>query len=269
MYPGIISHFAHQLEQIILETADFIRSTFGRVKQHEIETKELNSLVSYVDKKAEEILVSKLAELIPASTFITEESTVAQQKSDQIWIIDPLDGTTNFLYGIPHFSISVALMEKGVLKAGVVFDVMREECFMAFANLGAYLNREQIYISPRTQLNEAVLATGFPYNRIVVRKQMARIFILFLSEVRAIRRMGSAALDLAYVAAGRFDGYYECCLNTWDVAAGILLVKEAGGTVSDFTGGIDYADGAQIIAGTKIIHEKMLSGIREIGTLDL
>jgi myo-inositol-1(or 4)-monophosphatase len=269
MYPASVSHFASQIESIVAETAAFIRSAFGKVNQDEIEVKELNSLVSFVDKNAEEMLVSKLSALLPNSTFITEEQTVAQQKSEQVWIIDPLDGTTNFLYGIPHFSISVALQEHGVLKTGIVYDVMRKECFMAFANKGAFLNGEKINVSANTTLKAAVLATGFPYKRVDIRLPFGDILNYFLKEVRAIRRMGSAALDLAYVACGRFDGYYECCLNPWDVAAGILLVQEAGGAISDFKGGSDFSDGEQIIAASKHMHPEILSGVKAKLALDL
>lgn len=263
MYPDSVSHKAQQLEQLVRETAAFIRTSFGKVRQDQIEIKELNSLVSYVDKKAEELLVQGLLQIIPDSVFITEENTVEQEHGEEVWIIDPLDGTTNFLYGIPHFSISVALKVRDEIILGVVFDVMREESFMAFANNGAFLNGKRIFVRNNNRMDEAVIATGFPYKRVEARIPFSDILNYFLTKVRAIRRMGSAALDLAYVAAGRMDAYYECCLNPWDVAAGILLVKEAGGVVSDFKGETDCEDGEQVIAGTAKIHEAVLSGIQE------
>ena len=256
-----LQYIHDKLNKICTEVGVFIASSFGKIGTSDAEVKELNSLVSIVDKTAEEMLVERCSSLIPNSTFLTEEGTINQLFSDVQWIIDPLDGTTNFLYGIPHFSISVALVLDGIISVGAVYDVMRKEAFSAYKNGGSFLNGQSIMVSDKKEPEEAVLATGFPYRRVDHRVPFVQILSFFLQRVRAIRRMGSAALDLAYVASGRFDGYYECCLNPWDVAAGILLVEEAGGTVSDFNGGKELtAIGEEIIATNTNIHDFILSG---------
>ncbi len=233
---------------IIEDVARFIRAELGKVQTEAIETKSLNSLVSYVDKQAEERLVSQLSKLIPEAAFLTEEETVAQTEGDWLWIIDPLDGTTNFLHQLPFFSISVALQHQGKTIIGVVYEVNREECFYAWKDGGAWLNGRRISVSSNTQLQDALIATGFPYYDY---SQVKPYFIAlehFMHHTRGIRRLGSAALDLAYVACGRFDAYFEYSLNSWDIAGGAFLVEEAGGKVADFSGGEGYLANGEIVA---------------------
>ena len=215
------------LDQVLTvteEAASFIRSQAGKVKSNEIEIKSRNSLVSYVDKQAEQILVSGLGPLIPGAGFITEEDTVTQQKSEYTWIIDPLDGTTNFLQQIPLYSVSIGLIHHDQIVLGVVSDVEQHETFYAWKGGGAWCNGERITVSNRTDVQDAVVATGFPYSSRDVLPQLTSVFEFFLKNAGGIRRLGSAAIDLAYVACGRFDVYYETTLNPWDIAGGIILV---------------------------------------------
>jgi len=239
--------------EIIKATGQFIRQELGKVKANAIETKALNSLVSYVDKEAEIQLVKGLSQLLPEATFLTEEETVQQQEGEYQWIIDPLDGTTNFLHQLPFFSISVALRHKEDLVIGIVYGVQQEECFYAWKDGGSFLNDQKITVTSTTQLADSLIATGFPYYDYDHMQAYLGILETLMQNTRGIRRLGSAALDLAYVACGRFDGYFEYSLNSWDVAAGILLVQEAGGQVSDFQGGADYLFGRQIIAANPSI----------------
>lgn len=242
---------------IISEVANFIKTQEGNVSKSDIEEKGLNDLVSYVDKTAEEMLVAGLGELLPQATFVTEEETIENEKSTYYWVIDPLDGTTNFLHGIPHFAVSVALVyqEKPIL--GVIHDVMRDECYWAYKGGGAFLNDESISVSNSKKIIDSVLGMGFPYSEYKHMDDVAEALKYFLYNTRGLRRIGAAALDLAYVAAGRLDAFYEVNLKAWDVAAGICIVQEAGGVVQDFSAGEDYLYGKQIIASNPNIIEAL------------
>lgn len=244
-------------KKIISEVAIFIRNEKNNVSASDIEAKGLNDLVSYVDKTAEKMLVKGLGELLPNATFITEEATVKNEKSDYYWVIDPLDGTTNFLHGIPHFSVSVALVYQEVPIIGIIHDVMRDECYWAWKGGGAFLNDEAIAVSQSQRVLDAVLGMGFPYSQYQSMEKVATSLNYFLKHARGLRRMGSAALDLAYIAAGRLDGFYEVNLKAWDVAAGICLVQEAGGVVQDFSAGENYLYGKEIIAANPNIIKEL------------
>jgi myo-inositol-1(or 4)-monophosphatase len=246
------------------EAAGFIRSQAGKVTAEDIITKSRNSLVSYVDQTAEEILVKGLGDIIPGAGFITEEGTVTQQKAEYTWVIDPLDGTTNFLQQIPVYSVSVGLVYNDEIVIGIVSDVQQKETFYAWKGGGAWCNGKKISVSARTEVQEAVVATGFPYASRDVLPQLTSVFEFFLKNASGIRRLGSAAIDLAYVACGRFDVYYETTLNPWDIAGGILLVQEAGGIVSDFSGQQNMMENGQIIAAPQQIHGAVEGHIRSI-----
>ncbi len=253
-------------EVIVLakEVGAFIKGEIDQVSSEDIEHKDLNSLVSYVDKTAEEQIVAKLTELLPDSGFITEEETTLQDSSHEYtWIIDPLDGTTNYLKRIPHYSTSIALTYKGELVLGVVSDISQDTYYHAIKDGGAFCNGSRIKPSPVGRLNEAIIVTGFPYNRKAEFDDLMRTLAYFLKHSRGIRRLGSAALDLAYVASGRLDAYYETSLNIWDVAAGILLVQEAGGRVTDFSGGSDSLSKAEVVVANPTLHEEVLAGIKQ------
>jgi len=215
-----------------------------------------------VDKQAEKILVTGLSKIIGEAGFITEEETVTQIKSEYTWIIDPLDGTTNFLQQIPIYAVSIGLMHDDQLIMGVVSDVERKETFYAWKGGGAWCNGERIHVSDRTKVSDAVVATGFPYASIDVLPQLTSVFDHFLKNARGIRRLGSAAIDLAYVACGRFDAYYETTLHPWDIAGGIVIVEEAGGLVTGFSGEKDMLETGYLIAAPAIIHASLVDTIK-------
>lgn len=247
-----------ETEKLVERSADFIQNQLGNVKNQQIETKSLNSLVSYVDKKAEEMLVEGCMKILPEAGFITEEETIEKSADKEwLWIIDPLDGTTNFLHSLPFFSISVALQHRGKTVMGLVCEVNRRELFYAIKNEGAFLNGKKISCSSTEKLTDSLLATGFPYYDFGRREAYLKLLGELMPKSRGIRRLGSAALDLAYTACGRFDGFFEYSLAPWDVAAGAFIVEEAGGIVTDFTGGDNYLYGKEIIATNGGINKEM------------
>lgn len=264
MTPGNYSNIADQVKQVAIEVGNYLEQEIGKVKADQIESKARNSLVSYVDKTAEKLLVQGLSGIIPTAVFLTEEDTIRQQTGDLRWIIDPLDGTTNFLHGLPVFSISLALEEKNEVVIGVVYDVSRKECFYAGKGIGAFLNGNPIRVSHTNQLKDSLVATGFPITDFNKLETYLKTLAGFMQKTQGVRRMGSAAIDLAYVACGRFDGFYEYNLNPWDVAAGLLLVKEAGGVISDF-GGIEKNtfSGQEVIASNRGIYQAFQSFIQQ------
>ncbi len=226
----------------------FLKDELGKVASGAIETKSLNSLVSYVDKQAEIRLVKGLKTLLPEAGFLVEEGSAAHQNEAFIWIVDPLDGTTNFLHQIPVFSISIALQYKGEIVLGMVYEVMRDECFLAHQDGGAFLNGKTIRVSEEAKFSNALIATGFPYYDFERLNPYFEILKDFAQTTRGIRRIGSAAVDLAYLACGRFNAYFEYSLSPWDVAAGALIVKEAGGYVADFSKKQNWLHGKEIVA---------------------
>ena len=246
------------LPQVIATTeraADFIREQFGKVATADIITKDHNSLVSYVDREAERLLVDELRQLLPDSTFLTEEETVAQKRGAWQWIIDPLDGTTNFLHGLPHFSVSVALRHHDELVLGVVTDVTKRETFAGRRGGGVTLNGQPVRTRPNADLSAALIATGFPYYDYSRVEPFQQTLECFMRQARGVRRFGSAALDLAWVACGRYDFFFEYSLHAWDMAAGILLVEEAGGRVRDFVGGTDSLTRGDVMAGGREVFD--------------
>ncbi len=248
----------------VLETAEFLRMEFGRVPPGQVEEKHLNGLVSYVDRTAEQMLVERLHALLPEAAFITEEDTVEQQPSaDLQWIIDPLDGTTNYLYGLPHYSVSVGLRAESEMILGIVHHVPNNELFYAWRDGGAWCNDQPIRVSARDTMRQALVATGFPYHNFSRADGWFKALRHLLKEGRALRRYGSAALDLAYVACGRFDIFFEYGLNAWDVAGGALLVHEAGGRVSDFRGGSNFVDGGEMLACNATVYDQALAIIQD------
>lgn len=247
---------------LVKDTGDFIRTESARFDESKIEYKGKNDLVSYVDKTAEKMLVQGLENILPGSGFIAEEGTSNRRSDIYNWIIDPLDGTTNFTHGIPVFSISVALMKRGQLVLGVVYEVNRDECFHAIKGEGAFLNHMPIKVSPVKTLERSLLATGFPYYDFEQMRQYLSILNELMQTTHGLRRMGSAAVDLAYTACGRFEGFFEYNLNAWDIAAGALIVQEAGGTVTDFKGGDDFLFGREIVAGN-VVRPELLKTIQK------
>ncbi|TAH42992.1 MAG: inositol monophosphatase [Bacteroidetes bacterium] len=244
------------------KVAGFIQHEAGRFKTGDIEKKGHNDLVSYVDKEAEMQLVVGLREILPGSGFITEEKTLGEKREKYTWIIDPLDGTTNFIHGLPCYCISIALLEDDKLLLGVVHELTRNECFYAWRNGGAFLNNQKISVSKVNHLSDSLLATGFPYHNYDRMKPYMQVFDHCMRHTHGLRRLGSAAADLAYVACGRFESFYENGLNAWDVAGGAIIVMEAGGIVTDFEGGDDYIFGAEIIASNAGVANEMLELVK-------
>jgi len=226
-----------------------------------IDSKGRNDFVSEVDRLAEQEIIKTLLKAYPDHTIFAEESG-EQPGNDYHWIIDPLDGTTNFLHAFPHFCISIALKHKGVLQQAVVYDPVREELFAASKGAGAFLNDKRMRVTSLAGLNGALLGTGFPFKvQQHIDDYLATFKALFM-QASDIRRPGSAALDLAYVAAGRLDGFWELNLSPWDIAAGILLIQEAGGMVSDFNGGKNYFASGNVVAANPKVHTDMLKTMK-------
>lgn len=204
--------------------------------------------VSYVDQQAEKLIVQELRKLLPGSGFITEEGTAISSNEKYKWIIDPLDGTTNFIHGLPPFAVSIALMEDEELIIGVVYEITQDECFYAWKGSKAYMNGTEINVSTASTTSESLIATGFPYSAFEKLESYVESMRYFMVHSHGLRRLGSAATDLAYVAAGRFEAFYEHGLKPWDVAAGTIILRQAGGKVSDFTGGDKFLFNGEMVA---------------------
>jgi myo-inositol-1(or 4)-monophosphatase len=237
-----------------------VRSLDQRQDLH-IDTKGQNDFVSEVDRQAEAAIIEILLKAYPNHAILAEESGAKNQGSSYQWVIDPLDGTTNFLHGNPQFSVSIALKYKNNLEQAVIYDPLRGELFTASRGQGALLNDRRVRVSSNT-LNNALLGTGFPYRMQHHLDAYLATFKALFPLVSGIRRAGSAALDLAYIASGRLDGFWEIGLKEWDIAAGILIVQEAGGLVSDFSGGNDYFKTGNIIVGNPKVHKGILQTIQ-------
>jgi myo-inositol-1(or 4)-monophosphatase len=245
--------FLDKVCTISIVVGQYMAAEQQKLRPGQVEIKALNSLVSYVDKTAEEKLVVALAQMLPGSTFLTEENTVEQGNGEWQWIIDPLDGTTNFIHGLPVYGISIALRHRDEIVLGVVHAPALRETFTALKGKGAALNGRQIHVSANEKLSDSLLATGFPYYDFDRLEQYIKSLQHFITQTRGLRRMGSAAIDLCFTACGRFDGFFEYSLSPWDVAAGGLIVQEAGGMVYDFQGGDEWLFGKEIIAGNAAI----------------
>jgi myo-inositol-1(or 4)-monophosphatase len=239
-----------------------LKSEIKNIKESDIQIKGLNNFVTYVDKNTEHRLVRELHALLPEAGFIAEENQDLKRKEIYNWVIDPLDGTTNFIHHVPLFSISIALMKKNEVIAGVIYEPNLQECFYAWENGGAYLNQHPIEVSRIENLKDSLLATGFPYYDYGHLDEYIVLFKQLMENTHGLRRLGSAAVDLAYTACGRFEGFYEYGLSPWDVAAGVLIAKEAGGKVSDFSGSDDYIFGGELVATNLSIHEELLRIIK-------
>jgi myo-inositol-1(or 4)-monophosphatase len=242
-----LNHITQQVVECSKTVGEFIREERKTFSYSNVEVKGLNDLVSYVDKTSEKTLVEMLAFILPEAGFIVEENTKSEIK-EYNWIVDPLDGTTNFIHGIPCYAISIALEHKGEVIIGVVYEVAQNECFWAFKDGGAFLNGNTISVSDRKTLSDSLIATGFPiYNFSRLDNYMNTLTYL-MKNTHGIRRIGAAAADLCYLACGRVDAFFEYNLNSWDVAAGALIVIEAGGTICDFKLQQNWLFGKEIVA---------------------
>lgn len=259
-----LAEIENQVIQLCQDVGEFIRIESENFDRLRIEQKTgFNNLVSYVDKESERRLVSALRKILPGSGFIAEEGTTVDGINEYKWIIDPLDGTTNFTHGLPPFAISIGLTRDEEVVLGVVYEVTRQEAFHASEGRAAYCNGKEIRVSSSVSLNESLLATGFPYYHFDKREVYLEIIKTFLDRTHGVRRLGSAATDLAYVACGRMEGFFEYNLNAWDVAAGSFIVERAGGIVTDFKGGRNFLFGGEIVAACSI-HPEMLKVVHDL-----
>jgi myo-inositol-1(or 4)-monophosphatase len=252
-----------QTRKIAEEVGTFIEKERLHFSMDRVEHKGFNDLVSYVDKEAEKQLVAQLQAIFPEAGFITEEGTNTTRGDVYDWVIDPLDGTTNFVHGLPIFAVSIGLMERGEVVMGVVYEVNRKESFYAYKGGGAFCNGVPLQVSKAATLSASLISAGFPYNRIDLIDRYLTIKKSLMQKSHGLRQLGSAAVDLCYVAAGRTEAYFEYNLNSYDVAAGVILVQEAGGKVTDFEGGNDYIFGRQLVATNRSIHEELMAVIAE------
>ena len=257
------ANILNQVIEVSKQAGDFIRQERKAFDPDKIEYKGLNDMVSYVDKTAEETIVKGLSKILPEAGFITEEKTTTKIGERYNWIIDPLDGTTNFIHGVPAFSVSIALKEYDELIAGVIYEINLDECFYAWKDSPAYLNGKEISVSKNNTIGTSLLATGFPYYDFTKQTAYIELFTELMRSSHGLRRLGSAAVDLAYTAAGRFDTYYEYNLNAWDAAAGIVIVKQAGGHVVNFSGGDEVLETRELLATNGKMTEEMLGAIKQ------
>jgi myo-inositol-1(or 4)-monophosphatase len=257
-----LENITNQVVRLCLQNGAYIMQELKVLKSKDIEQKDEHNFVTYVDRKSEEMLVEELSRLVPGSGFIAEEGIYGPAGADLKWVIDPLDGTTNFIHGVPVFSISIALMQEEEIILGVVHEINRSENFYSWKGGKAYLDGKKITVSAASRLQDSLLVTGFPYSRDYILDQYVDLFKGFIRRTQDLRRLGSAAADLAFVAAGRFEGFYEIGLSPWDVAAGSFLVKQAGGLVTDFKGGDDYIFGKSLVSSNSLVHQEMLEVVQ-------
>jgi myo-inositol-1(or 4)-monophosphatase len=249
--------------QISREAGQLIRNGFGKTHSIEFKTNELN-LVTETDKASEKLITDFIRKKYPAHGILAEEGSEANKSAEYLWVIDPLDGTTNFAHGLPIFSVSIGLQKNGETIAGVVYDVMRDVVFSAEKDNGGFENGKRINVNKNANLGHGMLVTGFPYDIRENPDKAFERFIAFLKHARGIRRLGSAAIDFCYVANGVFDGFWEVSLHPWDLCAGKLIVEEAGGIVTDFDSNPIDIYTKRILATNGLVHQKMIDVMKRV-----
>lgn len=262
-----MSRYQEELQTAIeaARTAAELINSYKSSEDLEIRFKAKNDLVTDADLASEKKILSIIRKRYPGDQVLAEETAQKQElPGGRVWIVDPIDGTTNFAHGFPIYCVSIGLWEDGEPAVGVVLEVNGDELFTAERGEGAFLNNRRINVSSEEKYQQALLATGFPYRDQSMMAEYLQLFRLFLEECQAIRRPGSAAYDMCCVAAGRFDGFYEYALNPWDVAAASLIIREAGGMVSDWTGGDGWLFGKRIICGNPALHRYLLNRIGDV-----
>jgi len=248
----------NQVKNLILIVGEYIRTERKSFNNYAVEHKDVYDMVSYVDKTSEQKLIEGLEIILPGSSFLAEETGETHTNSTYQWIIDPLDGTTNFIHNIPHYCISIALLQNGITVAGWVYEVCTNELYEGIKNEGATLNNKKITVSKTFSVQQSLFATGFPVRKYDKLNQYLQLQQWVVENSRGIRRLGTAAYDLCLVAGGRVEGFYEPGLSAWDVAAGALIVTEAGGKVSSFSGDDNYIFGKEILATNGLVHDEVL-----------
>ncbi|WP_026462457.1 inositol monophosphatase family protein [Adhaeribacter aquaticus] len=251
-----LSELCQEIVAIAKKTGEFIRAEAAAFDRSKIEHKGLNDMVSYVDKQAEEQIIAGIKAVFPDSGFIAEEGTSDEKHEVYNWIIDPLDGTTNFIHGVPVFCVSIGLMERDEMVLGVIYEINQDECFYATKGGGAFLNGKPIKVTDTPDLANSLMVTGYPYTDFGWMQDYLQLLGGFMQKSHGVRRLGSAAADLAYVACGRFEGFFEFNLKPWDVAAGVVIVREAGGRVTKFGGSGDPVFGKELLATNGRIHDE-------------
>jgi myo-inositol-1(or 4)-monophosphatase len=247
-----------QAEAAVKTTAGFIREESGKFKISNAISKGLHDFVSYVDKGSEKLLVERLEAILPEAGFLAEEGTSTKKGNEYKWVIDPLDGTTNFVHGIFPYAISVALTLNSEPVIGIVHEIGLNETFTAWQGGGAYLNGRRINVSEARTVSDSLIATGLPYNNFSRLDNYMKCLSYFCRESHGIRRFGSAAVDLAYIACGRFEAFFEYDLKPWDVAAGTIILREAGGQISDFSGREEAFNGSETVAASRHVFPEFL-----------
>jgi len=253
------------IERAVRKAARGLVHDFGEIENLQVSVKGPADFVSTADLQAERILKAELGKARPEFGFLMEEGGAVTGDGRHRWIVDPLDGTTNFLHGIPHFAISIAVEREGEIIAGVVYDPMRDEMFYAEKGFGAFVNDRRLRVSARQQLGDSVIGTGIPYRERGDHPEYLKLLAAVMATTAGVRRMGAASLDLAYVAAGRYDGFFEIGLSPWDIAAGMLLVREAGGYVSEIDGGRDVLKSGNVLAANDRLSAPLGKLLRNAG----
>ena len=246
---------------IAREAGFYIRQERAGFSLEKVERKHAHDYVSYVDKGSEQMIVKALRELLPEAGFITEEGLASHTDEQLLWVVDPLDGTTNFIHGFAPYAVSIALIRGKEILVGVVYEISADECFCAWQDGGAYLNGQPIHVGKST-INDALLCLQLPYNSDAYKPVIQRLINHFYGSVGSIRMIGSAAMALCYVAAGRLDAYAERYIGQWDYMAGALIVKEAGGRMTNYEGKDYFMQGDNVVATNGVIHQDLLEGIR-------
>jgi len=251
------------------EAGQLILEGLGQLSKEDVNKKQAFDYVTTVDRAAQKSIVSAIRKTYPGHTFLAEEE-LEEGEAEYRWIIDPLDGTTNYIHGYPHFAVSIALEHEKEIIMGVIYDPLKKELFTALRGRGAYLNGRAIHVREPEDLGQALIATGFPFRDKEQIDSYLEVFRDLFLRASDIRRAGSAVLDLAYLASGRCDGFYEIRLFPWDLAAGGLIIEEAGGVVTDFAGGGDYIWTGNIVAGTPEVHRELLEAVQKVfkGVID-
>jgi myo-inositol-1(or 4)-monophosphatase len=259
-----LKQLCKNVNELSSEITAFLLQEVGKVNTSDIQHKGLHDFVTYVDKTAEQKIATRLTQLLPEAGMILEEKSVDRQGERYRWVVDPLDGTTNFIHRVPLFSVSIALMDGDETILGLVHEANLDECFTAWKDAPALMNDHEIHVSSISASDDALFATGFPYYDYGKMDAYLEVFKYFMQHTSGLRRLGSAAVDLAYVACGRLEGFYEYGLKPWDVAAGAFIVQQAGGRVTDFHGGTNHVFGGELLATNALLYDevqKVVSGL--------